>query len=317
MMIETPVPAEYWVFEMITVKKELVKQNTGKRKIIIAGGSSTLFSIDAEYASVQLGMPVINFGLHAGLRLEKILKEVNDVVESGDILVLPLEPSYYDCNSKFSLWQINNIVGWDHDAWKEMSNLEKLDFVSSVSRTLFVQMIIANIQRIGSSTIIDSRLAVLDSTSALEKFRIRRIPVTFRYSAYNLNDHGDMLRTEGSRFGGKDNGFSGPSNVCNKTANQLVDFIDSMKAKGVQVFFANTPYITSGVGMDILRRSESSFLSEFSRVGCFIDKREDLLFDPKYFFDFKLHLNAEGRSVRTELLIQAIRKNILSGVCGH
>jgi len=46
-LIDAPVPAEYWVGEMLIIKKELVKKHAGKNKIIIAGGSSTLFGIDA------------------------------------------------------------------------------------------------------------------------------------------------------------------------------------------------------------------------------------------------------------------------------
>ena len=109
--IDAPVPAEYWVGEMITIKKALVKDHAGKSKIIVAGGSSTLFGIDAEYASKSLDMPVINFGLHAGLRLERILQLVSSVVERGDIVVLPLEPPYYDCNTQLNSGHVTNIIG--------------------------------------------------------------------------------------------------------------------------------------------------------------------------------------------------------------
>jgi hypothetical protein len=37
-LIDAPVRAEYWVGEMIAIKKDLVKRYAGKRKIIIAGG---------------------------------------------------------------------------------------------------------------------------------------------------------------------------------------------------------------------------------------------------------------------------------------
>ena len=140
-LIDAPVPAEYWVGEMLIIKKELVKTYAGKNKIIFAGGSNILFGIDAEYASKQLGLPVINFGLHAGLRPKKILKEVSTIVESGDILILAFEPPYYDCNEKLTAWQVNNIIGWDHNAWRDMSYLEKIDFVSSVSFATFTSML--------------------------------------------------------------------------------------------------------------------------------------------------------------------------------
>ena len=319
MLIDAPVPAEYWVSEMITVKKELVKEYAGKRKIIITGGSSTLFGINAEYASQQLDMPVINFGLHAGLRLEKILQVMSAVVEPGDFLVLLLEPPYYDCNSKLNSWHVSNIIGWDHDAWKEMNYLEKSEFVSLVSPVLLSEMLVAKFLQIFYPARISDRFAALDNSLVLSKFRARTIPTIFKYSAYNFNNHGDMLRAEGSlvkvKVKGKSNNFSDPSHVCDKTANHLMGFVDSMRKGGVQVYFANTPYIASEVGLDTLRRGELSFRQEFTHIGCIIDRREDLVFDRKYFFDTHLHLNIEGRVLRTDLFIEAIHKNVLSGTC--
>ncbi|CAA9891396.1 conserved hypothetical protein [Candidatus Methylobacter favarea] len=314
-LIDAPVPAEYWVAEMITIKKNLVKEYAGKRKIIVAGGSSTLFGINAEHASEQLDMPVINFGLHAGLNLEKILQVVSAVVEPGDFLILPLEPGYYGCNTKMNSWQVANIVGWDHDTLKEMSYLEKSEFISLVSPSLLGQMFVAKILREFYPAIISERLNALENSLVLAKFRVRPMPAVFEYSAYNLNNHGDMLRTEGCRFKGQGIDVNNPSHVCEKTAGQLINFVHTMRKKGVQVYFANIPYIASKAGLDTLRRGESSFRNEFAHIGCIIDKRKDLIFDRKYFFNTNLHLNAEGRSLRTNLFLKAIRRNVLSGTC--
>jgi len=314
-LIDAPVPAEYWVGEMITIKKELVKKHAGKSKIIIAGGSSTLFGIDAEYASKSLDMPVLNFGLHAGLRLGRILQIVSSVVEHGDVLVLALEPPYYDCNTKLNSGHVTNIIGWDHDAWKEMNYSEKLEFVSLVSPTLLGQMLVAEILKKLHPAIISDRLTSLDRALVSSRFRARIAPLTFAYSAYNLNSHGDMQRTEGSKFKGQGYDVGSPAHVCDKTANSLISFVGRMKKKGVPVYFANIPYIASEVGLDTLRSGELNFRNEFAPIGCIIDNREDLIFDRKYFFNTDLHLNTEGRSLRTEAFIKAIRKNVLSGAC--
>ncbi|MDP2231496.1 hypothetical protein [Methylotenera sp.] len=317
LLIDSPVQAEYWVGEMIAIKKELTKNYAGKTKIIIAGGSSALFGIDAEYASRQLNIPVINFGLHAGLRLEKILQEVNSVVEPNDILVLSLEPTYYDCQKKLTAWQVDNIIGWDHDAWEKMSYIKKAEFVSLVSPSTFGRMIVANFQRSFFPTSIKDRLNSLDNALVLSKFRTRSPPLAFEYSAYHLDNHGDMLRTEGAYFKGSGWDESEPKHVCTETASELNSFVNSMKKKGVIVFFANTPYIASGVSTDKVRNDEISFQKEFINNVCFIDKREDLMLDRKYFFNTSLHLNAEGRTYRTDLFINSMQKNILTGTCQH
>jgi hypothetical protein len=314
-LIDAPVPAEYWVGEMITIKKALVKDYAGKNKLIIAGGSSTLFGIDAESASKSLAMPVINFGLHAGLRLERILEIVGSVVEHGDLLVLPLEPPYYDCNSQLNSGHVTNIIGWDHEAWKEMSYSEKLDFVSLVSPTLLSQMLVAEILKKLHPASISDRLNSLDSSLVLSRFRSRKAPSIFEYSAYNLNSHGDIQRTEGSKFKGQGYDVNSPGHVCDKTAKMLSGFVGRMKKRGVRVYFANIPYIATKVDLDTLRKGELNFLNEFIPIGCFIDNRVDLIFDKKYFFNTDLHLNSEGRALRTDAFIKAILKNVLSGAC--
>lgn len=315
LLIDSPVQAEYWVGEMIAIKKELTKSSAGKTKIIIAGGSSALFGIDAEYATRRLNMPVINFGLHAGLRLEKILQEVSSVVEPGDFLVLSLEPTYYDCHKKLTTWQVENIIGWDHGAWEKMSYIQKAEFVSLVSPSTFGRMIVANFQRKFFPTSIKDRLNSLDNALVLSKFRTRSPPLAFEYSAYHLDNYGDMLQTEGAYFKGSGWDVSEPKNVCSETASDLNSFVSSMKMKGVNVFFANTPYIKSKVSTENIRNSEMSFQNGFNHIGCFIDKREDLVLDRKYFFNTNLHLNAEGRAYRTDLLINSIDKIGIRGTC--
>ena len=311
-VIDAPVPAEYWVGEMIFVKKELVKAYKGKSKIIVAGGSSTLFGIDADYASKQLGMPVINFGLHAGLRLDKIFKEVNAVIERGDLLVLTLEPYYYDCAAPFSAWQVNNIVGWDHDAWKDMSYLEKSRFISSVSPTLFAHMLLTDFEKKFYPSAVSDRLATMDQSKVLSRFHSRVITSSFEYSAYQLDHLGDMQQAEGAKFSGKSFDVRRPLHICDGTKKRLMEFVNGMRGKGVQVYFANTPYITSDISMDEIEKGEAGFLEELSSVGVMIDQRKDVFFDRKYFFNTDLHLNTEGRRLRTNAFIKAVRKNVLS-----
>lgn len=318
-LIDAPIKTAYFNAEMITIKKELVKAYKGKNKIIFAGGSSTLFGVNAEYASKSLDMPVINFGLTAGLRLEKIVKVIGDVAEQGDVLILPLEPTYYDCksyDSKLASSQVTDIIGWDHDTWKEMSYLDKLDFVTLVSPTILAQMIVAETLKKAYPALIADRLNARDQTSVLAKFKVRSAPTEFAYSAYNLNNYGDILGTEGSKYKGKGEDVNKPLHVCDKAASILVKFVDQMKNKGVQVFFANTPYLALETGLNTYKTSELNFINELAPIGCIIDKREDLIFDRKYFFNSNLHLNPEGRLRRTDGLVKSIRNNVLSGKCG-
>src|SRR5262245_31518865 len=106
LFLPSPIPAEYWVRELIVVKEKLVDTICCSPRIIFLGGSSTLFGIDAEAVAAQTGLPAMNMGLHAGMRLDRVLSVGEHVVRGGDILVLPLERPYYSCGEiAWSDWQ--------------------------------------------------------------------------------------------------------------------------------------------------------------------------------------------------------------------
>jgi hypothetical protein len=315
MLIDAPIPAEYWVAEMIAVKQEILRNQKGKQKIIIAGGSSTLFGVDAEYASRKLGISTINFGLHAGLKLEHILSLVSASAEHGDIVILQLEPPYYDCNFSFGPWQTRNIIGWGHDEWRAMNYWERSKLILTVPPTLLREMVIAKNTLLSNPSSISSRLDALNSNLALSRFHARAQPTSFNYSVTNLDDYGDILMADETRFKGDGYSYDKPDHVCADTANQLKDFVVNLEKLGIQVYFANTPYISTKDELGLLGKGEYKFLESFKKVGCFIDHRSDLIFERQYFFNSKLHLNSEGRQLRTNILIEAIRKNIFSKSC--
>lgn len=174
-------------------------------------------------------------------------------------------------------------------------------------------MVVAEIQRRFSSPIVSARLAALDNPSVLTRFFARATPATFSYSAYNLDDHGDMLRTDGSNYSGPGWDVAKPEHLSDKSAKILVAFVNAMKKKGVRVCFTNTPYIASDGDSADLRRGELSFRSDMARVGLIIERREDMVFERKYFFNSLLHLNAEGRLLRTDMLIKSVRGILSSG----
>jgi hypothetical protein len=318
-LLGAPIPAEYWVREMITIKRQLADEIVAPQgRILLSGGSSTLFGVDADAASRRLDRPVFNYGLHAGLGLPSILKAVGGAAKRGDDVVLMLEPAYFRCHPKFTEWQVANLVGWDHDTVAAMGPLDRLELVSAIPPGMLVQMAQAKAQARFSPDRVAVRLAALDDARVLEKFRKRSAPTRFEYSAYHLNDRGDLQRIEGTRFTGRGVSVGAPNTVCEETFRQLAAFRDEMKAKGARLFFANTPYIgtPATVDMGLLRKGEETFRRQMAPLGCVIDRRQDLVFPLDHFFNTALHLNAQGRARRTELLVEALATQVLRGPCG-
>lgn len=83
-----------WMHEAFAIKESRARSIEGA-KVLIISGSSSLFSFSAKQMSEDIEVPTVNCGIHAGLKLEYILDRYINLVEEGDIVVLPLEYSSY------------------------------------------------------------------------------------------------------------------------------------------------------------------------------------------------------------------------------
>jgi len=64
-------------------------------KIILVGGSNLAFSMNSPYLSAQMGMPVVNMGLHGGVGLRYMLNEVSSRIGPGDIVIVSPEYDFF------------------------------------------------------------------------------------------------------------------------------------------------------------------------------------------------------------------------------
>jgi hypothetical protein len=90
-----PTESSRWVHEALEIKERRARSIEG-RKLLLIAGSNTLYSFDAESLGRRLEVPAVNFGVHAGLRLEYILARAEPLVGPGDLVVLPLEYAAYN-----------------------------------------------------------------------------------------------------------------------------------------------------------------------------------------------------------------------------
>ncbi|WP_049557456.1 hypothetical protein [Limnoraphis robusta] len=81
-------PEVNWIKTIYEEKIERSSQIKGSKRILIVGGSGTHFGIDALQIEQQVGIPVVNMGLHAGLGLNTILASVASEIRPGDIVLL-------------------------------------------------------------------------------------------------------------------------------------------------------------------------------------------------------------------------------------
>lgn len=314
-MIQAPIKGGYWINEMVIIKTYLANRYVDKQKIIVTGGSSTLFGIDTAYASKALDKPVINFGLTAGTELKKLFKSVSKVLSPKDIVIILLEPTYWECGNKGFQTNIRDVIAWDHETWDEATPIEKLNLLSLVSPGLWLEIVGTELFYYLVPELFEERLQSKDKDAVLAKFENRKLFDQFAYSAYNMDEYGTILKTEANLWHGKDDDLNKPAYICAKTLSDIKVFIAEMRQKGVKVYFANTPYPVSNPETQEWEVTEQTFKSQIDTLSCIIDKRLDLVFDQSMFFNSHLHLNTKGRLVRTQKLVESIRHNIMQNDC--
>ena len=306
----TPVTAEYWVQELLVIKRDIVKRYANDRKIIISSGSSTLFSIDAKLLSEQLGLPVINFGLMGGMPLERILEETDAASSKNDIVVLPLEPDYF-CREEitgFDEWVLRNAVAWDRVYWSKLSLYDRLTAIRYLGFKFPLEMLIARFDTVFRPAITQPRLLTLNAAAVLDKFAKPYPFADNLYSVYSMSPFGDIRNTSGSDYTGDPRRADQPIKICAHTLERLKAFTSQQKAKGVSVFFANTPYVAiDGLDSAAVDNASKQFSMMLSAVAPVLDDRSALIFNREFFLNSALHLNANGRELRTRQLLEKLR----------
>jgi len=114
---------QQWFKELYPLKKHMAKAKKSP-KIIIIGGSSSLFGISGKKLHEYTGMDNINFSMSILMPMRFYLVDLEKHVGKGDIVVLPLELTkhYHETAEKnFSNFGISLLFGCMPDAQKTLS----------------------------------------------------------------------------------------------------------------------------------------------------------------------------------------------------
>lgn len=72
---------------------------TERPKVILVGGSNVAFGLSGEQISNRIDRPVVNLGLHVGLGLAPVLREVRETLGPGDVVVVSPEYEFFLASS--------------------------------------------------------------------------------------------------------------------------------------------------------------------------------------------------------------------------
>jgi len=101
-----------WTASLYAAKIHAARAVHGPR-ILVVGGSGTLFSFDAQTASRRTGRTVINFGTHAGLGLPYILDRAARELRPNDVILLAPEYELLERSAAPGELTIRQVVFFD------------------------------------------------------------------------------------------------------------------------------------------------------------------------------------------------------------
>ena len=90
-----PTESSRWAYEINVRKRQLAAAIQGP-KLLLVGGSSTLFGLSARQIQEATGCPTVNLGTHAGLGPQYILRSAQAIARPGDTVLLGFEYELYD-----------------------------------------------------------------------------------------------------------------------------------------------------------------------------------------------------------------------------
>lgn len=307
LFVEAPIAAEYWVREMLIVKRAQAAK-IAKPKVLLLGGSSTLYGVDSDRLEQALGRPVYNFAVHASMRLEWLLGEGRKATKPGDVMVLILEPPYYDCGAQtWDNWQLRSAMAWDRGYLAAVPWTDRVH-ASLTGGTAAMPFEVLR-ARAGSPAALlpRRRAAMVPAEQVLQRYAAAEPARTFAYSPDNISPRGDMRNTDGTRYDGPPADTTLPREPCPAVGTMLRAFVTDMQRRRIRVLMDYAPYLTTAETAG-WSDAEAAFAGGMRDYGIVMLSRRDELFFPRaMFFETELHLNSTGRAVRTEKLIADLK----------
>jgi hypothetical protein len=249
-------------------------------RIILAGGSNLAFGIDSKAIQDIIRIPVINMGIHAGFGLARILDDLTPFLRSDDILVIVPEYEFFSS-------------GWNGDA-------NAFDLISSTRQYRIIRHPpFYTLPSNWNNIYIEKKITNL----------IPRKPNPLAYSRYGFNEYGDYIKHLIQKNQPLEVAQSGkPMEINRKYLEQFFLLIDTFTDRGITILISYPGYmdVLFSSSFDAIHELDTAFRS-YNGITV-ISSPDDYAFSREYFYDTVYHLNAIGRELRTQQLIDDLKQ---------
>lgn len=274
-------------YDAAAIDKYKLLMNTESPKMIMIAGSNFAFGLDSGKISEEFHMPVVNLGLHAGIKPHFNLEMAGKNIGAGDIIVIGLEyGEYYEREIDVPT------------ALTTVENYEQLwEFISYVDYPRIFQGYISN-------------YGILK----IDRYLHGAPPAQGVYSRASFNEYGDIEydRPENLRV---------PSEITPEVtfdADEISDnviremnrFYEYAREQGAQVYLTYPSLDKLAVMSDERQRKEFAETLDEQIDFPVISDMETYIMDTEFFYNSDYHLNDRGREIRTRNLINDLKKVI-------
>ena len=252
---------------MMTGKIDRLIWADDKKKIVIVGGSGSLFGFDCAMLEEALGgeYEIVNFGENANVTSLAYFDILADIVDEGDIVLWCPEPGPYTLG-KF------NMGG--HFFYFRQSNF---DFLKYIDYSLYSDLL--------------SNFSAYCSALGSAKFK------SHDALSSGMNQYGDNLGA-GAWNGQVVSKYN--FNYRSEADYMLADIVEAIKAKGAKCFFSFAAMQEGG-----LKSVDESVILNYEKMiedlgFTSISDYKNCVYPDNYFYDSEWHLNRNGAEERTE-----------------
>ena len=251
-------------------------------KIILVSNSNLAFGIESDLIEKEIGMPVVNLGLHGGLGNAFNERMALFNLQEGDIVVVS-HLTYNDDDTisdpELALLTVENYFHY----WKIFRFKDYPRIISTLPKYTY---------------------------KCLFRFIARSDKEPKKATCYArsmFNEYGDNIFPRNIEAGESAPKLSHPS-VNMTCINRINSFSDYCKSKGVMVVISGSQILSGLEGFNIEEYNKFQYDIE-NMVECpVISDFTDYIFDKKFFYMSNLHLTNEGAKLRTLQLISDLNE---------
>lgn len=257
-------------------------------KIVLIAGSNFAYGINSELIEKAFNRPVVNMAIHYSLGTDFMLRQLENKLNRGDIVIMGFE---YIADSKGDITEKMLAERYYPEAnnWYEFDNIYE-----EVNQQ--IQFRISTFRRI--LTKLTSPKPVKPTIEDTTSFFFRS----------GVNQYGDLVsHLNNPSLSVIPNVEINDKKEMTEPIRDMNRFTQKMKSKGVSCYYTYPSYGKSSYKTDkpILDKMDA----ELHKKGRFVilGKMQDFVYPDSLLQDMVFHLNAKGRDIRTNQIIELLK----------